>query len=90
MMATTGDLDQPQPLLRFESIGRERNRARFYILSLQTTLWGEVAFVCSWGRVGGPGRSLARVVGDCGEAAAVFEKAAARRIKRGYLPRPLS
>lgn len=86
----TEDLVQPQPFLRFESVDQEHNRARFYTLDLQRTLWGELAVVCTWGRIGGPGRSLARIVGDQVEAAALLEKAAARRIKRGYQPKLLS
>lgn len=65
-METTEDLVQSQPVLRFESVDHEHNRARFYTLGLQRTLWGEMAVVCTWGRIGGPGRSLARIVGGRG------------------------
>jgi len=69
---------------RFVSVDRAQNRARFYVLGLQETLWGEPALVCTWGRIGGPGRSLARILRSREEAEQVLSKAAARRMKRGY------
>ena len=37
------------------------NRERFYLLSLQPTLMGEVAVVRSWGGIGTPGNSRAEL-----------------------------
>ena len=38
------------------SIDASRNRARFYVLQWQPTLWGSVMLVRVWGRLGRPGR----------------------------------
>ena len=74
--------------MRFVSIDPAHNRARFYTLSVQETLWGEAALVCTWGRIGGAGRNLARVLGSQGEALAAFDRAVAQRIRRGYRQNP--
>jgi predicted DNA-binding WGR domain protein len=64
------------------------NMARFYAMSIESTLFGGEALVRNWGRVGTRGRY--RV--DLFEHEAVAERALARlaRIKcgRGYVPVP--
>ena len=41
---------------RFVSVDPAEHRFRFYELRLQATLWGGVALVRAWGRLGTPGR----------------------------------
>lgn len=79
-----GDRATPLRPRRFVSVDPESNRARFYTLGLQDTLWGEPALVCTWGRIGGPGRSLVRILRSREEAEQVLTKAADRRVRRGY------
>lgn len=50
--------------IRLESIDPSRNRARFYALAWQPTLWGEEALRCTWGRLGTLGRSHVTVYAD--------------------------
>lgn len=69
---------------RFVSVDPACNRARFYLLSLQETLWGEPALVCARERIGGRGRMLTRILGSRQEAEQVLAKAAEQRLKRGY------
>lgn len=42
--------------LRWQSIDPERNRYRFYSLSLSVDLWGETFLIQHWGRIGTKGQ----------------------------------
>ncbi len=44
-----------QQFARFERVDHALNCARFYVLSWQPLLWGEIALVRSWGRIGSQG-----------------------------------
>lgn len=79
-----GDRATPPCPRRFVSVDPARNRARFYTFSVQETLWGEPALVYTWGRIGGPGRSLARILKSREKAEHVLSKATARQMSRGY------
>lgn len=70
--------------LRLESTDPATNRARFYAVTLQATLWDELALVCGWGRIGTAGQL--RVVHCADEAAARTALAAVlrRRLRHGY------
>ncbi len=70
--------------VRFVSIDPERDRARFYALTWQPTLWGGGALVRHWGRLPGPGRSLVQLYPDRASAQAEIERLIARRLRRGY------
>jgi predicted DNA-binding WGR domain protein len=71
-------------VVRFESVDPARQRFRFYELRWQTTLWGGVAVVRVWGRLGTPGHSRVREYPDRGAAAPDVERAVRRRLRRGY------
>lgn len=79
------ELVQP---VRLVSVDPARNRARFYVLSVQTTLWGEPAVVCTWGRIGGLGRVTVRILESAQAANATLIKTVDRRLKRGYTVMP--
>ena len=52
------DADNPT-LLQFlvlERVERAKNRARFYVLSIEPTLFEDLALVRRWGRIGSAGR----------------------------------
>ncbi len=55
-MAT--DTDNPTFLqgLVLERVDRARNMARFYVLSIEPTLFEDLALVRRWGRIGSTGR----------------------------------
>jgi predicted DNA-binding WGR domain protein len=69
---------------RFVSVEPTKNRARFYELRLQATLWGGMALVRAWGRLGAPGRWKATEYPDRAAATPEVERAVGRRLARGY------
>src|SRR5262245_49254824 len=69
---------------RFVSVAPAENRARFYELRLQETLWGGVVLVRAWGRLGTPGRTRATEDADRTAALPDVERAVRRRLGRGY------
>ena len=73
-----------ESVARFVSVDPTKNRSRFYELRLQETLWGGVALVRGWGRLGTPGRWRAREYPDRAAAQPDVERAVRRRLERGY------
>ena len=69
---------------RFVSVDPAEQRFRFYELRLQPTLWGGVALVRAWGRLGAPGRWAAAEYPDREAAGPDVERAVRRRLGRGY------
>lgn len=61
--------------------------ARFYVLSLQPTLFGQTSLVRNWGRIGTSGREKIEQFETPDGAAAALSKLAVRKIKRGYVVR---
>ena len=74
----------PSPVYRFRRIDATRNMARFYMLSLEPTLFGEVAVLRHWGRIGGRGRQALSLHATLAEAETVLVQQVARRRRRGY------
>ncbi|RUM95662.1 WGR domain-containing protein [Pseudaminobacter arsenicus] len=70
-----------------DRIARERNMARFYELSVKPTLFGEVALVRRWGRIGTWGRQRIDIHPHGHAALAALEDIARTKHKRGYRPR---
>lgn len=58
--------------------------ARFYILSLEPTLFGDVAVLRHWGRIGTRGRQALSVHASLAEAEATIARQVLRRYQRGY------
>lgn len=65
-----------------------RNMARFYRLSLEPSLFGDVALVREWGRIGGLGRTRVDLFRIPDEAHAAFTAIEASKRRRGYLDQP--
>ncbi len=61
-----------------------RNRARFYLLQWQATLYGDRALVCAWGRIGTRGRSRPLTYQDPSDMRRHITLVLRRRIKHGY------
>ena len=59
--------------------------ARFYVLSLEPTLFGEVAVLRHWGRIGTRGRMTSSLHPTLRDAEAMLSRQLARRRKRGYV-----
>lgn len=68
----------------FRRLDATRNMARFYILSLEPTLFGEVAVLRHWGRIGTRGCQALNLYPTLAEAETMLARQVARRRKRGY------
>jgi predicted DNA-binding WGR domain protein len=71
-----------------ERIEPEKNMARFYVLAVQPTLFGEVSLVRCWGRIGTQGQRKAHVFNDEKRAIALFLELLREKRNRGYKPKP--
>jgi predicted DNA-binding WGR domain protein len=58
--------------------------ARYYGLTLQPTLFGEMSLVRHWGRIGTRGRQKTESFASAGEAISALSKLATQKIRRGY------
>ena len=77
----------PPPLpspVHFQRVDTSRNMARFYTLSLEPTLFGDVAVLRQWGRIGTRGRQASSLHASMAEAQTVLARQIARRRRRGY------
>jgi predicted DNA-binding WGR domain protein len=73
----------PRPQF-FRRVDPTRNMARFYVLMLQPTLFGETALLRQWGRIGTRGREKSEYFDSDAEAISAATKLAARKMRRGY------
>lgn len=78
-------ISQPYHLY-IERRDASRNMARFYALSIEPTLFGQVRFVRRWGRIGTVGRTLQHSFDDEGDAVDLFLAVLRNRRQRGYRP----
>ena len=76
----TADMSDPVHLTRIDPA---QNMARFYDISLQPTLFGEVAVLRRWGRIGTGGQVLMQTL-DAGQAATEQARLAQAKRRRGY------
>ena len=60
------------------------NMARFYVLAIEPTLFGEMALAREWGRIGSSGRRRLDLHADKISAAEALDHWLARKIRRGY------
>lgn len=70
--------------LRLVSVDDSRNRARFYVLQWQPTLWGGVALVRVWGRIGSAGRAQVLAYADTPQLDTAVARLVRRRLQHGY------
>ncbi len=61
------------------------NMARFYGISLQPTLFGEISVVRCWGRIGTRGRTMSVTHRDTAQAVDACEKLEHQKRRRGYV-----
>ena len=64
-----------------------RNMARYYVLSIEPSLFGDTALVRQWGRQGRNGRQRIDLFRERAHAVETLEAWFARKIRRGYVPR---
>ena len=72
-----------------ERIDAVRNVARYYVLSIEPTLFAKHTLIRRWGRIGSAGRERLHFFGgeDAGRVQMARETWLARKDKRGYAPR---
>ena len=63
------------------------NMARFYVLSLEETLFGDTALVREWGRLGTRGRRQLDLYQAPAQAREALESWLGRKLHRGYRAR---
>lgn len=61
-----------------------QNMARFYVLAIEPTLFGDVALVREWGRRGCSGRRRLDLYGNREAAAEALQDWLVRKTRRGY------
>ncbi|MCK1714205.1 MULTISPECIES: WGR domain-containing protein [unclassified Bradyrhizobium] len=74
---------QPEPL-HLRRIEAGRNMRRFYALSTQPTLFGEMSLIRNWGRIGTSGKIMVQTFGGCAEAVEAFGRLERAKQRRGY------
>lgn len=60
------------------------NMARFYVLAIEPTLFGDMALAREWGRIGTRGRRRLELHSDAATAAEALDIWLARKSRRGY------
>jgi predicted DNA-binding WGR domain protein len=79
--AMTGSFPTP---LRLRRIDAARNMARFYLLSLQPTLFGEISLIRQWGRIGGEGQKKIETFATQDDAVRAWARLERIKRRRGY------
>lgn len=72
--------------LYWQRIDASRNMSRYYAVSVQPTLFGEIAVMRSWGRIGKAGGEKSETFSNEEQAIFRFQDIARRKCKRGYGP----
>ncbi|MCT7377106.1 WGR domain-containing protein [Chelativorans salis] len=75
--------DEPLVLTRIDPA---RNMARFYLLSLEPTLLGQIALRRNWGRIGTWGRQRLELHDDAQAARQAQARLLAEKLRKGYRP----
>jgi predicted DNA-binding WGR domain protein len=88
-MAHVFERDSSSLSIVLERIDPARNIARYYVLSIEPTLFAKHTLVRRWGRIGSEGRKRLQFFGgeDASQAQVTLETWLARKRKRGYAPR---
>jgi predicted DNA-binding WGR domain protein len=71
-------------MLLLENRDANRNIARFYVLAIDPTLFGEMAVVREWGRIGTNGRRRLDPHPDIASAVEALKVWLNRKVRRGY------
>lgn len=58
--------------------------ARFYVLSIEETLFGDAVLVREWGRIGAIGRRRLDLFEEKAQAGEALEHWLCRKVRRGY------
>jgi predicted DNA-binding WGR domain protein len=63
------------------------NMARFYVLSIEASLFGDAALIREWGRIGTSGQRKIELCESAGRAAEALETWLRRKQRWGYVTR---
>ncbi|MEO1407219.1 MAG: WGR domain-containing protein [Pseudomonadota bacterium] len=85
MSDTRGMIESDNAHLDLVRVVPSENMARFYGIALQPTLFGEVAVVRCWGRIGTRGRVMAITYPDAEQAIDAMVKLENTKRRRGYV-----
>jgi len=81
ILAMPETLADPVHLTR---IDRARNMARFYAMTIQPTLFGEMSLVRQWGRIGAYGHKMIQTFGAAEDAVHAMRRLERIKRRRGY------
>jgi predicted DNA-binding WGR domain protein len=70
--------------LHLRRIDDTRNMRRFYLLSIQPTLFGGASLVRNWGRIGTNGQTKIETFDDSAQAGKAFGQLERTKRRRGY------
>jgi len=70
--------------LHLRRVDAARNMARFYVLSIQPTLFGGMSLVRAWGRIGTNGREKIETFDETADANHAFARLEQSKRRRGY------
>ena len=76
--------DRQVQLLVLERIDRRSNMSRYYVLSIEESLFGGAALSREWGRIGTRGRRRLDLYADRRQAREQLSAWLARKQRRGY------
>jgi predicted DNA-binding WGR domain protein len=71
-------------MLVLERRDKSRNMARFYVLAIEPTLFGDSALVREWGRIGSWGRRRLDLYADAKASGEALETWLRRKERRSY------
>ena len=74
-------------LLVLDRIDDAQNMARYYVLSVEPTLFDQVSLIREWGRIGKRGGRRIELYGSKTAARLALEAWFERKVKRGYRQR---
>jgi predicted DNA-binding WGR domain protein len=77
----------PLQVLVLDRIDEERNMARYYVLAIEPSLFGDTALIREWGRIGYGGKRRVDLYQGEGRAAVALGVWLARKMRRGYKQR---
>lgn len=72
--------------LHIQRVDPNRNMARYYELSLEPTLFGEISLVRAWGRIGRRGQRRVDLFATEKRAVEVFLEILRKKRAKGYRP----
>jgi predicted DNA-binding WGR domain protein len=88
-MANVSERDSSSLHIILERVDPARNIARYYVLSIEPTLFAKHTLIRRWGRIGSFGRERLQFFGgdDTSQAQVTLETWLARKRRRSYAPR---